>query len=69
MSLKAFHCFFITISVLLSVGCGWWGIHHFLASGNQVYLGLGIGSVICIPVLLVYGFWFLRKSKGLGGFL
>ena len=63
MSLKVFHVFFITISVLLCLGFGAWCLDSDYARGRTFYMiaggvsfGLGIG-------LVVYEILFLRKFK------
>ena len=64
MSLKAFHIFFIAVSITLCVGLGIWTIQDFFRSGNTVNLALGVGSFIGSILLACYGVWFLRKLKG-----
>ncbi len=64
MSLKAFHIFFIVVSVALCVGLGVWGTQDFARSGNGVHLALGVGAFIGSILLACYGVWFLRKLKG-----
>ena len=64
MSLKAFHIFFIVVSIALCVGLGIWTTQDFARSGNWVNLALGVGSFIGSILLACYGVWFLRKLKG-----
>ena len=59
MSLKAFHVFFVAVSILMALGVGWWG----LTRGQPI---LGAGSLAGAAGLLVYGRWFLRSKKELG---
>lgn len=59
MSLKAFHIFFILISVLLAAGCSWW------AFANDISAVVGISSAITSAALFVYGIYFIKKSKRL----
>ena len=66
MSLKAFHIFFIVVSIALCVGFGVWATQDFNRSGNGVHLALGVGSFIGSLLLGCYGVWFLRKLKGEG---
>ena len=66
MSLKAFHVFFVTISLLLCVGFGVWAVRDYQASDNTTSLCLGVGSFLAAVVLVVYGVWFLKKLKGVG---
>ena len=64
MSLKAFHVFFIVVSMALCVGLGVWATQDFARSGSGVHLALGVGSFIGSILLAWYGVWFLRKLKG-----
>jgi len=64
VSLKAFHIFFIVVSVALCIGVGVWATLDFNRSGNGVHLALGVGSFIGSLLLAYYGVWFLRKLKG-----
>ncbi len=64
MSLKAFHIFFIVVSMALCVGFGVWTTQDFAQSGSWVNLSLGVGSFIGSILLACYGVWFLRKLKG-----
>jgi hypothetical protein len=59
MSLKAFHIFFIALSILLSIGCAVW------AFANGVEPIFGISSVVAAVLLIIYGAFFLKKSKGI----
>lgn len=63
MSLKAFHIFFIALSILLSVGLGGWGVSSYLSEGRVGSLVLGILFFLTGFALLVYGRSFLRKMK------
>ncbi len=63
MSLKAFHIFFIALSILLSVGLGAWGVQSFLAEGSRGSLALGIVFFLTGAVLVVYGVKFLEKMR------
>ena len=66
MSLKAFHIFFIVVSIALCVGFGVWSTQNFARSGSWVELALGVGSFIASGALVWYGVWFLRKLKHVG---
>lgn len=67
MSLKAFHVFFITVSSLLAAGVGAWSLHRHSVVENPhtPYLMLAIGSFVACVVLVTYGVWFLKKTKGM----
>ena len=59
MSLKAFHIFFIAVSILLSVGCAVW------AFANGVEPVFGILAATTAVALIVYGATFLKKAKAI----
>jgi hypothetical protein len=59
MSLKWFHIVFITLSMLLSIGFGIWGLFN-----QQV--ALGIVSLAASAGLVLYGNYFLAKARRLG---
>ena len=64
MSLKAFHVFFVCISVLLALGFGAWAVADYLRTGHGSSLALAIGGFVSAVALVWYGLWFLRKLKG-----
>ena len=64
MSLKAFHIFFIVVSMALCIVFGFWATQDFAQSRSWVHLSLGVGSFIGSILLACYGVWFLRKLKG-----
>jgi hypothetical protein len=59
MSLKWFHVVFISLSIVTAAGFGVWGLF------NQ-YAALGGLSLAVAPALMVYGSYFLRKSRRIG---
>jgi hypothetical protein len=59
MSLKGFHLFFIFLSILLAAGCATWA---FL---NDVERSFGVASCVVAGALVVYGIYFIRKSRKL----
>jgi membrane protein implicated in regulation of membrane protease activity len=59
MSLKTFHIFFIALSIILSIGCAVW------AFTNGIEPVFGVSSAVVAVVLIVYGRYFLKKSKGI----
>ena len=63
MSLRAFHIFFISLSILLSIGVGSWGISNYLGDGSTGSLALGVLFCVTALALIVYGRGFLRKMK------
>ncbi len=63
MSLKAFHVFFITVSVLLCLGFGAWSLDSDYARGRAAYVVAGLISFVLGAVLIAYEVAFLRKFK------
>ena len=63
MSLKAFHIFFITISVLLTFGFAAWLLREYAWGGDAGMLIAGIASILAGVALIFYGRRFLRKLK------
>jgi hypothetical protein len=57
MSLKTFHIIFIALSILVTAGFAVW---TFV---NQTAIGVGVASAGCALALVVYGIWFIRKSR------
>lgn len=63
MSLKAFHVFFVIVSVLCALGFGAWAIGDHLRTGSSGSLVLAVLGFLAAAALIWYGFWFLRKLK------
>jgi len=59
MSLKWFHIVFVSLSMVVSLGFGVWGLF------NQ-HAALGIASLAASAGLVVYGNYFLGKVRKLG---
>lgn len=59
MSLKGFHIFFIFLSIVLATGCAAWSFV------NEVERSFGIASCVVAASLLIYGVFFIRKSRKL----
>lgn len=60
MSLKAFHIVFVTLSTILALGFGVWALRDPTGS----YGWLGMLSLVAAAILPAYGWWFLKKTKG-----
>ncbi len=63
MSLKAFHIFFIAVSILFSFGFGGWAFNEYTSGGsvaNLLLAFLGFGSGIG---LVFYAVKILKKLK------
>jgi len=66
MSLKAFHVVFIAAAVLLAFGFGAWLLkEYFSAQGQGWDLVFGALSIITGIGLIVYEYFFLKKTKNL----
>ncbi len=63
MSLKAFHIFFIIVSILLAIGFAAWEVNNYLLSGNVLQLLGGIVAVLAAIGLTLYGIRFMKKLK------
>ncbi len=63
MSLKAFHLFFISVSVLLSLAVGGWGIQSYLTKSNDVGILVGLFFILLAVGLVLYELRFIRKFK------
>ena len=68
MSLASIHLLFISLSTLLAIGVGAWGLSAFAGSGSVPGLIYGVLSLLAVPLLLVYGVKVRRKLKALGAF-
>ena len=65
MSLRLFHIVFITLTTLLALGIGALEYANFKAAGAPGYL---VAASVCAVVaagLVVYGAWFLKKTRKL----
>ena len=65
MSLKAFHVFFITISVLLCLGFGAWCLNSDYAHGRTAYTIAGYVSFGLGVLLVLYEIVFLQEVQGI----
>jgi hypothetical protein len=63
MSLKAFHVFFLLVSILILAFFGVWGILNYQESKSVVNLALGLAALPMSAVLAWYFNWFLKKLK------
>jgi hypothetical protein len=59
MSLRAFHILFILLAILMAAGCAWW------AFANEVAPAFGIACAVAAVGLVIYGVFFLKKSRKL----
>ena len=61
MSLRAFHVFFISAAVILTLGTAVWCLGSAEAAGENMYRGLGVFSLLVSAALVVYGLRYVRK--------
>jgi steroid 5-alpha reductase family enzyme len=66
LSLRSFHLFFITASVVLSAAVAAWGVQSWRASGSGSDLAFGGLFVMVGVVLAFYGVRVRRKLRDLG---
>jgi hypothetical protein len=59
MSLRSFHILFILLAVLVSAGCAWWSF------ANDAAPAFGVACAVTAVGLVVYGIYFLKKTKKL----
>jgi hypothetical protein len=65
MSLRMFHLFFITMSVVMAVFAGAWATAQYRATGDPALLGGAFCSFAGAAGLAVYGTMFQRKTRNL----
>lgn len=64
MSLKVVHIAFVTIAVLACGGFAAWAFRQHQGTGESMNLLMAGVSAAIVVALLVYGVWFIRKTKG-----
>ena len=64
MSLKAFHIFFIVMSIVITLGFAVWVLCGGATGDQKAFLSLmaGVSGVLGIG-LIGYGLYFIRKSR------
>ena len=65
MTLKAFHLFFIAVSVVLTAFVAAWAVSQYQVAHEINYAVAGALSIACGIVLAVYGTKFQRKMRRL----
>lgn len=65
MSLKAFHVFFVSISVVLMLVIGAWCLGNYRADGGVMNLVWAIAAFLVAGGLVTYGKYFVRKFKNI----
>jgi hypothetical protein len=65
MSLRAFHLFFIALSVVLAAFMAAWAINQYRLEAGLGYVMSGAASLAAGAGLAVYGTRFQRKARNL----
>jgi glucose uptake protein GlcU len=65
MSLRAFHLFFIALSVVLAAFCGAWALGQYQAAHEVSYVLAGVVCFASGVGLAAYGAAFQRKTRNL----
>jgi hypothetical protein len=65
MSLKAFHLFFIAISIVLAAFTAAWATGEYRAAHDPSYLATALGGVAAGIGLAIYGAKFQKKARRL----
>ncbi len=65
MSLSTFHLFFISLSTLVALGAGAWGVSTYGSEDSVSALVFGLLSLAAVPVLVVNGVKVRTKLKSL----
>lgn len=63
MSLKAFHIFFISLSVALAIGFAVWLFQTYIRTSNAWMLVASLASLLAGASLVFYGARILKKLK------
>ena len=66
MSLKAFHLFFIAVSIVLAVGFGTWAVQGYRAEGGAQYLAWIAFAAASAIGLAFYEVTIVKKFKKAG---
>lgn len=65
MSLKAFHIVFVVACVAMFLFCGAWATTEYQRVNGTTHLAMAVCSFACVGASLAYGWWFVRKVRGL----
>lgn len=65
MSIKSFHLIFIAIAALFCAGFGVWALFFDRLDSGMATKGAGVVALIVSVGLVIYGFYFRRKSKNI----
>lgn len=65
MSLRFFHFAFILAAMSLAAACGVIGLSNYRQFGQTLDVVVGVVAIILAFAFLVYGIWFLKKTRHL----
>ena len=65
MSLRAFHLFFISLSVILAVFSAAWAVGQYRIDHEAIYALTTAGAIVTAAGLMWYGTAFQRKTRHL----
>ena len=65
MSLRAFHLFFIALSVVLAAFCAAWAVGQYRGTRETIFLVSAVGAIGGAVGLALYGAAFQRKTRSL----
>jgi len=63
VSLKAFHIFFIAVSILFSFGFAGWAVREYAINGSAIQLAWAALGIVSGIGLIFYAVKFLKKLK------
>jgi hypothetical protein len=65
MTLRAFHLFFIAMSVILAAFMAAWAAGQYQTLHDGSYIAVAVASIVCSLGLVVYAVKFQRKTRNL----
>jgi uncharacterized transporter YbjL len=65
VSLRAFHLFFIAVSIVLAAFCTAWAVSQYRDGHQLVYAGMAAAALAAAAGMAVYGAAFQRKTRNL----
>jgi hypothetical protein len=65
MGLRAFHLFFISVSVILVAFVAAWAVGQYRLEHDEIYVVTTAGAVALAAGLMWYGAMFQRKTRNL----
>jgi hypothetical protein len=65
VSLRAFHLFFIAVSIVLAAFCAAWAVGQYRDVHQGIFAETAVVSIVAAAGLAVYGAAFQRKTRNL----